>query len=215
MRFLITAGPTREPLDDVRFLSNRSTGRMGYEVAAAAVRGGHRAYLVTGPVEIAPPEGIQLARVTTAMEMHRVVMERLEWADALVMAAAVSDFRPRRRIKGKRKKHGGEDEVWVVELVRNPDILASAGKRKGDRVHVGFAVESRDLLANARAKLGSKHADMIVANLVSAFGAERSTAHFLTPEGSPRVFKDRPKGEIADEIVKFCVEWHAERAGKR
>jgi len=201
MRFLITAGPTREPIDDVRFLSNRSTGKMGYGVAEEARVRGHEVTLVSGPVALTPPKGVSRVPVETALQMHEAVLEHLAGADVLVMSAAVADYRPAPRAEGKVKKSEGD---WTLTLVRNPDILAEAGESKGKRIHVGFAVESEDLLANAGRKLAAKNLDLIVANAVSAFGADRSTAHFLTPQGSPRTLADRPKREIASEIVAFC-----------
>jgi len=202
LRFLVTAGPTREPLDDVRFLSNRSTGRMGYAVAAEGARAGHRVVLVSGPVTLLPPAGAERIEVETALQMQRAVAARLGEADVLVMAAAVADFRPAERIAGKRKK--GTAETWTLALVRNPDILAGAASAKGSRIHVGFAVESEDLLENAASKLASKNLDLIVANPPASFGAERSTAHFLVPGAPPRTLENRTKRDIASEIVAFC-----------
>ena len=158
MRFLITAGPTREPIDDVRFLSNRSTGKMGYGVAEEARARRHDVTLVSGPVALPPPRGVRRVPVETALQMHKAVLEHL----------AGADYRPALRAEGKVKKSEGD---WTLGLVRNPDILAEAGESKGKRIHVGFAVESEDLLANAGRKLAAKNLDLIVANAVSAFGA--------------------------------------------
>ncbi|MHC5037497.1 MAG: phosphopantothenoylcysteine decarboxylase domain-containing protein [Planctomycetota bacterium] len=202
MHFLVTAGPTREPLDDIRFLSNRSTGKMGFEVARAAHRAGHRVTLITGPVDLPPPDDVQVVEVETALQMHAAVMEHLKDADVLVMAAAVADFRPRERRQGKRKKEGSED--WLLSLTRTPDILKEAGAVKGARIHVGFAAESEDLLVRAKGKLEAKNLDLIVGNSVSAFGADRATAHFLFRDGPPETFRDVPKGEIAHKIVTLC-----------
>jgi phosphopantothenoylcysteine decarboxylase/phosphopantothenate--cysteine ligase len=204
LRFLVTAGPTREPLDAVRFLSNRSSGRMGYAVARAAREGGHDVTLVSGPVAQAPPEGVDLYRVETAVEMAAAVWERLESCDCLVMAAAVADYAPENPSKGKQKK--GEEDL-VLRLRRTPDILLEASRRKGSRIFVGFAVESENLLERARGKLERKNLDLIVANDVGAFATADSTAHLVPAEGAVETFLQRPKEEIARAIVAW-VEAH-------
>jgi len=158
-RILVTAGPTIEPIDPVRFISNRSTGLMGYEVARAAVEEGFSVCLVTGPACLDAPEGVELVRVSTTEDMRKAVMERLGETDCLVMAAAVCDFRPLKTGKEKIKK---TDSI-TLELVKNPDILKEAGTRKG-LMKVGFALETEDLAANAEKKLADKELDMIVAN---------------------------------------------------
>ncbi|MHC4777790.1 MAG: phosphopantothenoylcysteine decarboxylase domain-containing protein [Planctomycetota bacterium] len=208
MQFLITAGPTREPIDGVRFLSNRSTGKMGFAVAEAALKAGHDVILVFGPGGLALPSGAVPVAVETALEMEEAVKAKIRHADALVMSAAVADYRPETKIEGKFKKGEGE---WVLTLVRNPDILAGAGRIKGDRIHVGFAVESSDLLENASLKLEAKNLDLIVANGLAAFGADRSTVHFLTPDGPTETFSGLPKSEIAQRIVTFCESLHRTR----
>ncbi|MHC4598085.1 MAG: phosphopantothenoylcysteine decarboxylase domain-containing protein [Planctomycetota bacterium] len=210
MRFLITAGPTREPIDEVRFLSNRSTGKMGFEVAREARRAGHEVVLVHGPVILSAPEGAEAVPVETALDMEAAVRTRLDWADALVMTAAVADYRPAERLQGKKKK---SDEDWTLALVRNPDILAGAAETKKSRVHVGFAVESEDLLAGAARKLEAKRLDLIVANGLEAFGADTSTFHFLEPGRPPVTHAGLSKGEVARRIVAFCEGAQASRSG--
>ena len=201
LRFLVTAGPTREPVDDVRFLSNRSTGVMGFAVAEAALAAGHAVTLVAGPVALEAPAGATLVAVETALQMRDAVAAALPSSDVLVMAAAVADYRPAERIAGKRKKDGGD---WVLKLARNPDILAEAAAAKGRRVHVGFAVESDDLVANAKKKLEAKNLDLIVANGVSAFGGARSSVVLLAPGRAPERIDDAPKARTAARIVAFC-----------
>lgn len=166
MNFLVTAGPTREPIDPVRFVSNRSTGRMGYAVAEAALAAGHAVRLVSGPVELPPPSpGIALVRVTTAADMLAAVKDNLPWCDWLVMAAAVADWRPARCAPLKLKKSDGPPQIaWEP----TPDILRTIAplKRPGQRF-CGFAAETDHLARNARAKLRAKHLDAIAANDVS------------------------------------------------
>lgn len=166
MNFLVTAGPTREPIDPVRFVSNRSTGRMGYAVAEAAHAAGHAVRLVSGPVELPPPSpGIELIRITTADEMLRAVKENLPWCDWLVMAAAVADWRPARCSPLKLKKSDGPPHI---EWEATPDILKTIAKlKRADQHFCGFAAETDHLARNAKAKLRAKHLDAIAANDVS------------------------------------------------
>lgn len=169
LRFLITAGPTREPVDSVRFLSNRSSGRMGYALAGAAIARGHEVTLVTGPVALKPPAGCRVVAVETAAQMHRAVAEICAGPDALapavaVLAAAVADYRPRVCPDHKIKK---SDDGLTLELERTEDILADMRGRFGFRgLLVGFAAETRDLVANAQDKLRRKGCDLVVANPV-------------------------------------------------
>lgn len=164
MNILVTAGPTREPLDPVRFISNRSSGRMGYAVAAAARSRGHEVTLVTGPTSVRPPAGVRVVRVTTAREMLSAVLAHARKCDALVMAAAVSDWRPERFSRTKLKKTSASP---VLRLVRTPDILARVSKMPGRRIVVGFAAETGNPAPEARRKLAEKKLDLIAANDVS------------------------------------------------
>jgi phosphopantothenoylcysteine decarboxylase/phosphopantothenate--cysteine ligase len=168
LRVLVTAGGTREQLDPVRFIGNRSTGKQGYAFAEVAARAGAQVELIT-TVELPTPAGVEVVRLTTAAEMHRAAVAGAERADIVVMAAAVADFRPVDPSDIKIKKSGG---VPTIELERTVDILADLGSRKraGQQL-VGFAAETNDLIANAERKLTSKGADFIVANDVSAPGA--------------------------------------------
>ena len=146
MRILVTAGPTREPIDPVRFISNRSSGKMGYAVACHARDRGHDVLLVSGPVSIAVPENVRSIAVNTAAEMLAAVEENLEWCDALVMAAAVADWRPLTSSTSKMKKAG---VALSLPLERTQDILQTVADRKGDRIFVGFAAETHSIVANA------------------------------------------------------------------
>ena len=203
---LVTAGPTREKLDAVRFLSNPSSGRMGYAVARVARRRGARVLLVSGPSRFDPPPGVEMTRVESAAEMATTVQDRFDEADALVMAAAVSDFRPTTPNEGKISKHDAE---LAVELEHTQDILAGLGQRKGNRVLVGFAMETQDLVARAKAKLAAKNLDMVVANDLTrdgaGFGHPTNVVVFVTPDGAakelPLLSKESVAGHILDRIV--------------
>ena len=216
MRFLVSAGPTREFVDPVRFLSNRSTGRMGFAVAEAAVAAGHEVALVAGPAELAPPAGLAaLDRVVSARDMLAALRRRLAWCDALVMTAAVADFRPARRSARKIRK-GAMPEA--LRLVRNPDILASLLPRKGGRIFVGFAAETDDVLGSAAAKLARKGLDLIVANDVTkpgaGFAVETNVVTFLAPGAPPEALPLLSKAEVARRLVAR-VEAIAARARRR
>ena len=200
MRILITAGPTREPIDDVRYLSNGSSGRMGYALAQAAQRRGHTVVLVSGPVELPAPSGVELVRVVTTDEMYHACQQRFPDCDGLIAAAAVCDYRPRQRIAGKLKKTG---RPLTLELVETIDVLASLAANKGHRWVVGFAVEPDESLDAAHAKLLAKNCDWIVVNAPSAIGAadnrisviDRSAQVVLTAQG--------PKAEIAERLMEW------------
>jgi phosphopantothenoylcysteine decarboxylase/phosphopantothenate--cysteine ligase len=165
---LVTAGPTREDIDPVRFLTNRSSGKMGYAVAEAASRRGARVVLISGPTDLPVPEGVDWVPVRTTEEMRNAVRERAREAQVVIMAAAVSDYRPAAAQSQKFKR--GDDHL-TLELEPTPDILAELGREKGSRILVGFAAETDHLAENARGKLARKGADMIVANDVTQEGA--------------------------------------------
>ena len=210
LHFLVTAGPTREPLDDVRFLSNASSGRLGFAVAAAAALAGHRVTLVAGPVALRPPAGVKTVPVVTALEMRDAVRAAFPSADALVMTAAVSDHRPARRRRGKEKK--GASRV-LLPLVRNPDIVAEAGRKKGARVVVGFAVEVAGALSHARRKLREKRLDALCLCSPAAFEASSADYRFLLPGGTVEVMPGVPKAALARRIVEFVENNVDGRAG--
>ena len=207
MRFLVTAGPTREYLDDVRFISNASSGRMGYAVAAAAARAGHRVDLVSGPVNIKPPPGVRLVSVVSTQEMYRAVAKRFPSADCLVGAAAPADFRPARRAAGKPKK---ASEPRTLEVRPTVDILAALGERKKrGQVIVAFALEVRRPVANALAKMKLKNADAIVLNRPDAMGAARSSASILLRGGERITLRGAAKQIIGRRIVALAEKLHA------
>ena len=200
---LVTAGPTREELDPVRFLTNYSSGKMGYAIARAARNRGARVILISGPVELPAPQKIELVPVTTAREMHAAVMARSDAADVIIKAAAVADFRPAQRAGDKLKK--GEVNQVRLELVRNPDILAELGNQRGPALLVGFAAETGDLLAHARSKLEKKGVDLIVANDVTApgagFGRDTNVVWLLDRNGGVEELPCLPKDEVAARLL--------------
>jgi phosphopantothenoylcysteine decarboxylase / phosphopantothenate---cysteine ligase len=207
-RIVVTAGPTWEPVDAVRFLGNRSTGRMGFAVAREAFDRGADVTLVVGPGTVEPPEGPRMVRVATAEEMRMSVLKAAQDADAVIMAAAVADFRPRKAAPGKLKKEKGPPRL---ELVPTPDILAELGQMKGDRVLVGFAAETEDVETAGRTKLVSKGLNLLVANEVgregTGFAAESNHAAILSRTGDDEPLRQWTKAELAaalcDRLTKL------------
>lgn len=199
---LVTAGPTYEPFDPVRFLGNRSSGRMGFALAAEAARRGARVVLVAGPVRLATPPGVQRVDVTTAREMEGAVREHAPAAGMVLMTAAVSDFRPARPAAAKIKKEAG---LPTIELEENPDILAGLRDVAPDAVVVGFAAETNDLERHARAKLERKRVDFLVANDVSrkdiAFDSEANEVTVFRREGEPVFLPRQPKTQLAASLL--------------
>ncbi len=203
LRMLITAGPTREPLDPVRFLSNRSSGRMGYALAEAARAAGHRVTLISGPVVLEVPRGVRRLSVETAEEMRRVVLREAKRADLVVMAAAVADYRPVRVAPRKMKKGAAQQ---VLRLERTPDILAELGRRRRpSQILAGFAAETDHLLLHARAKLRAKNLDFIVANRVgrsdAGFESPNNRATLLDRAGGTRRFPLMTKKQLARRLL--------------
>jgi phosphopantothenoylcysteine decarboxylase/phosphopantothenate--cysteine ligase len=200
-RVVVTAGPTYEPIDPVRFIGNRSTGKMGFAVATEAFDRGADVTLVVGPGTTGPPEGPRVVRVNTAEDMREAVMSRLSEADAIVMAAAVADFRPEHVADAKMKKDAGAPEL---QLVPTPDILRELGDRDPRPILVGFAAETADPETAARAKLASKGADVIVANLVgregTGFGSDTNDAAIVTRTGEDEPLRTWTKSELASAI---------------
>ncbi|MBP8128151.1 MAG: bifunctional phosphopantothenoylcysteine decarboxylase/phosphopantothenate--cysteine ligase CoaBC [Candidatus Hydrogenedentes bacterium] len=201
-RVLITSGANHEPIDPVRFIGNRSSGKMGRALALEALRRGARVTVITGPAAVPPPQGAAVVRVETALEMFEAVKERLRDADVFISAAAVADYRVEEPAAGKRKRGAGPLELL---LVPNPDIAAHAGasKRSGQTV-VGFAAETEDLLARAREKLRSKNLDFIIANAVGgaacAIGADCSNAHLLSDSGEVQGLPGISKEALAEAL---------------
>ncbi|WP_432586010.1 bifunctional phosphopantothenoylcysteine decarboxylase/phosphopantothenate--cysteine ligase CoaBC [Streptomyces sp. HD1123-B1] len=201
---VISAGGTREPLDPVRFLGNRSTGRQGYALARAAVARGARVTLVSANSELPDPAGADVVRAGTAAQLREAVLKAAADADAVVMAAAVADFRPARYAQGKIKKREGA-EPEPLALVRNPDILAeiSADRARPGQIVVGFAAETDDVLANGRAKLARKGCDLLVVNEVGehkTFGSETNEAVVLAADGTETPVPHGPKDALADTV---------------
>jgi phosphopantothenoylcysteine decarboxylase/phosphopantothenate--cysteine ligase len=200
-RVLITAGPTHEPIDAVRFIGNRSSGKMGWAIAEEARRRGAAVTLISGPTHLSDPAGIDVIRVETAEEMRDAVLVRFDEAEAVVKAAAVADFRPKEHVEGKIKKEGGTPDV---HLEPTPDILRELGERKGDRVLVGFAAETEDLEEAGRQKLREKHLDLIVVNEVGApgtgFDADTNRASILSAASEDVPLREWTKRELAREI---------------
>jgi len=200
MRILVTAGPTREFIDSVRFISNPSSGRMGFEVACAAEKFGHRVVLISGPVELAAPEGIEFVKVISAQDMARECLSRFPGCDAVVMTAAVCDYKPVNRESGKIKKTPGR---LRLDLVRTVDILARMGMQKENQVLVGFALEVGDGRENALAKLASKNLDFIVLNSPQTFASETISCWIFGRGGGSKEYRNVTKGFLAEEIVKM------------
>lgn len=205
---VVTAGGTREPLDPVRFIGNRSSGKQGYAFARTAVARGARVTLVAANVDLPAPAGASVVRVGTTAELRTAVLQAAADADAVVMAAAPADFRPAVVAESKIKK-ADQGAAPVLELVTNPDIAAELGARKPPgQVLVAFAAETSDAIANARAKLTRKRADLIVVNEVGVdktFGADTNAATVLGADGSVNVLDERPKEDIADAVWDLVV----------
>lgn len=202
LNILITAGGTREYIDPVRYISNASTGRMGYALARAAIKAGHKITLVTAPVSIRPPKQVKIVNVETAKEMFEAVKGNFEKCDCLIMAAAVSDYTPAKRSKAKVKK---EQTKLFIKLKPTKDILAWAGRNKAQsQTVVGFALEDKDLEKNAEKKLIGKKLDMIVANAPSAIGAEKSTVYIKVIKGKWQRIARSNKIIIAHRIIQIA-----------
>lgn len=208
---LITAGPTREPIDPVRFISNHSTGTLGYTMAKMAKERGHKVTLISGPTELMNPTGVTMINVETAAQMEQAVKKHFPKADALIMGAAVADFRPIRVATQKIKRSGvvGSLRLWQLDLVENPDIVAEAAhQRTKNQAIIGFALETEQLLPNARRKLKSKSLDAIVATRLSPrgkgrgpFGEDPVDGAILDRAGHVKTFRSLPKARLAARIL--------------
>jgi phosphopantothenoylcysteine decarboxylase/phosphopantothenate--cysteine ligase len=200
-RIIVTAGPTHEPIDPVRYIGNRSSGKMGIAIASEASRRGAMVTLVLGPGTAEPRLGPDVVRVRTAEELREAVLTRYAGSDAVIMAAAVADFRPKVVADGKLKKEQGPPEI-VLEPT--PDILRELAERKGARTLVGFAAETSDVEAEGRRKLASKGLDLLIANLVgregTGFGSDTTEAAILAADGSDEPIRTWTKAELADAI---------------
>ncbi len=200
---LVTAGPTREPIDPVRFISNRSSGKMGYAIAEAAARRGAQVTLVSGPTDLPAPKGVDVVCVTTVGEMHEAVMTRVSGAGLFISAGAPADFTPASVREQKVKKQ----DKWTLELDRAVDILEEIGKKKGRTVLVGFAAETTNIEEHAREKLKKKNLDLIVANDVSgpngAFGSDTNQVTLISRDGDKVEWPVMSKREVANEILDY------------
>lgn len=210
---LVTAGPTREPIDPVRYLGNRSSGRMGYALAEAAIRRGAKVILISGPTALKPPSAAEIVQVQTAREMRDAVLAHLERSTVIIKAAAVADFTVRNAAGQKIKRTGAIN----LELEPTPDILKEVAARKGSRIVVGFAAETQNALENARKKLQSKSLDAIVLNDVSqpgiGFDSERNAVTILTPTDQIKV-PETSKWEVAHRVLDVLVTFRARERGR-
>ena len=217
---LITAGPTCEDLDPVRYITNRSSGKMGYAVAEAAVRRGAKVILISGPVSLDAPAGVERIDVRTAKEMHHAVAERIANSSIAILAAAVADYRPVERHAEKIKK---SDAALTIFLEPTTDILAEVARNKGQKIVVGFAAETDHVAENARKKLSAKNADLIVANDVTAEGAgfdhDTNIVTLFSRDGRdlalPKMSKSEVAQRILDEVVRLRSVLHGTAALKR
>lgn len=209
LRLMVTAGPTREALDPVRYISNRSSGKMGYAIARAAQRRGAQVTLLTGPVSIEPPQGVKVVPFMTTQELLDRALASAQEQDVIIQSAAPADYRAREIAPQKIKKQGGED--MTIELVENPDVAATLGRAKrADQTFVGFAAETNDVLAHAKGKLVRKNLDMIVANDVTAPGAgfdvNTNIVTLMTRDGAeslPLMSKDEVAERILDAVLRL------------
>jgi phosphopantothenoylcysteine decarboxylase / phosphopantothenate---cysteine ligase len=203
---LISAGPTQEPLDPVRYITNRSSGKMGYALAEAAAARGARVILVSGPVAIPAPAGVEVVPVRTAQEMRNAILERLEESTVIVKSAAVADYQVAHVAPEKIKKTAAR---LSLDLDPTPDILAEVGAKKGDRLLIGFAAETTNMVAEARRKLETKRADMIVGNVVnvagSGFESDQNEVTLVMATGAAVALPRAPKREIAHQIFDHAL----------
>jgi phosphopantothenoylcysteine decarboxylase / phosphopantothenate---cysteine ligase len=206
VRFLVTAGPTREPIDPVRYISNRSSGKMGYAIAEAALDARHEVILISGPVNLDPPARAQFVSILTSDEMYEAVHRYAHKCDVLVMCAAVADYKPRKVSATKIKK---KSEQLTLDLVPTRDILASLPRKNRQFLVVGFAAETNDVEENAQKKLRAKHCDVIVANDVSGADSgmegEENEVTILFRNGEKEKIARAPKKIIARELVKIFL----------
>lgn len=201
-RILITAGPTQEPIDPVRYITNHSSGKMGYSIAKAAKERGADVTLVSGPTNIEKPAGVKVIDIVTARDMHSAVLEHFDDSDVIIKAAAVADYKPKEISDNKIKK---SDSDLSIELTRNPDILLELGKMKNDKILVGFAAETKDLLENAKSKIDRKNLDFIVANNITQDGAgfkgDTNIVSIIDSFGKIQKYDKMKKEEISNIIL--------------
>lgn len=200
MRVLVTAGPTREYLDDVRYLSNASSGKMGYAIVEAIIEAGWEAVLVTGPVELPPPVGCELHRVVTTEQMRNTCVALFPECDGVIAAAAVCDYKPITRFQGKLSKHGG---AVTIEMIETDDVLAELGRTKDSRWVVGFALEAQNPRENALQKLRRKNCDWIVLNSPAAIGAESNSVELIDAAEQTVANWQGTKRDVARALVDY------------
>ncbi len=203
MKILITAGPTREYLDDVRYLSNASSGRMGYALAQAALDAGHEVVLVTGPVDLKPPVGCEVHNVVTTGQMRDAAIEAFPRCDGVIATAAVCDYKPKVRTQGKMSKSG---EAITIELIETDDVLAELGRMRDKHWVVGFALEASNARENALQKLRAKNCDVVVLNSPQAIGAEGNDVQLIGPTGDVVAQWSGLKTEIATSLMHWIGE---------
>ena len=209
-KILVTAGPTQEPIDPVRFISNPSSGKMGQAIARAAEMRGADVTLVSGPTSLTEPLNVKMIKIDTALEMHQAVWHHFEHADIIIKAAAVSDYRP---VSPKQYKVKKKQDETVLRLQKNPDILRELGKNKGERILVGFAAETEELQKNAAMKLAQKNLDLIVGNLIGSddagFNADTNRVKFIYKDGAietpPKMSKDAVAHLLLDRILQLTI----------
>lgn len=200
MRILITAGPTREYLDDVRYLSNASSGRMGHALAEAAMSAGHEVVLVSGPVDLPPPPGCEFRPVETTAQMKDACVAAFGDCDGVIAAAAVCDYKPRTRISGKIAKTGGP---ITIEMIETDDVLAELGRTKNGRWVVGFALEAENERENALQKLRAKNCDVVVLNGPTAIGSPENTVELIDANGHVVLELSGTKPEVAAALIRW------------
>lgn len=215
-KILITAGPTEEPLDPVRFITNLSSGKMGYALAKVARRHGAQVTLITGPTNLSLPSVENIIKVRTAQEMHKAVIDNYKKSTVIIKAAAVADYRPKIFVKEKIKK---DNKPRAIELEKNPDIIAEIGQNKKNIVLVGFAMETKNLLANAREKLKKKNMDLIVANSLreegSGFQTDTNKITIIDREGDVQSLPVMTKIEAAEKILEKVEELLKKKGGSK
>ncbi|MCG6156002.1 phosphopantothenoylcysteine decarboxylase [Rubinisphaera margarita] len=203
MRILVTAGPTREYIDDVRYISNASSGRMGYAIVSAIVQAGHEAVLVSGPVSLPAPLDCEFHAVESTEQMMQTCRELFPACDGVIAAAAVCDYQPKSRVKGKISKTG--DGIFL-EMIETDDVLAALGQCKEHRWIVGFALEAQNERENALQKLRRKNCNWIVLNRPEAIAAENNSVELLDETGHTVAHWEGPKSQIAGDLVTWIVD---------
>ncbi len=193
---LVTAGPTRENIDPIRYLSNRSSGKTGYEIAKEFASRGAQVRLISGPVCIDPPSNTELTKVESSEQMQKAVLKNYNWADIVIMAAAVADFRPQQMVDHKIKK----TDTKTLELEKTPDILARLGKNKKHQILIGFALDTENLAHNAQQKLVEKNLDVVIGNSEQAIDSEKADFIIIDKKGSQEL-KDLTKEGLAVELA--------------